>query len=276
MDESYVDGRGGPQSRDDASPVDVFKTFVRFLLLGFGSLALLFVIQLVLVSISGIPVPIPENNPRAQFIAQLISFLSLGLGTLIVAAAYLQNSGRDWSFIDVELPSLRDVAWTLGGFVILILGFLAVVSLFDLLGLSPAEHSSTESIINATPQVILLVLVAQLLVVGPGEELLYRNVIQKSLYDSVGKPTAVVLASVIFSLVHIPAYSAGGASLSGVATTLTAIFVLSLVLGGVYARTENVVVPAIIHGSYNVLSFYSTYATGGSGGGGTEALVWLF
>ncbi|WP_256296473.1 CPBP family intramembrane glutamic endopeptidase [Haloarchaeobius salinus] len=274
MDESYVDSHGGSPPRDGASPVDLFKTFVRFLLLGFGSLALLFVIQLVLVSVSGIPVPVPENNARAQFIAQLISFLSLGLGTLVVAAAYLQNSGRDWSFIDVELPSLRDVAWTLGGFVILILGFLAVVSLFDLLGLSPAEHSSTDSIINATPQVILLVLVAQLLVVGPGEELLYRNVIQKSLYDSVGKPAAVVLASVIFSLVHIPAYSAGGASLGGVATTLAAIFVLSLVLGGVYARTENVVVPAVIHGSYNVLSFYSTYATGG--GGGTEALVWLF
>ncbi|WP_440988743.1 lysostaphin resistance A-like protein [Haloarchaeobius baliensis] len=275
MDESYVDRHGGSPPSDDTSPVDIFKTFVRFLLLGFGSLALLFVIQIVLVSISGIPVPVPENDPQAQFIAQLITFLSLGFGTLIVAAAYLQNSGRDWSFIDVELPSLRDVAWTLGGFVILILGFLAVVSLFDLLGLSPAEHSSTDSIINATPQVILLVLVAQLLVVGPGEELLYRNVIQKSMYDVVSRPVAVVLASAIFSLVHIPAYSAGGASLGGVATTLAAIFVLSLVLGGVYARTENVVVPAIIHGSYNVLSFYSTYATGGSGGG-SEALTWLF
>jgi membrane protease YdiL (CAAX protease family) len=272
MDESYVDRHGGSPPREEASPVDIFKTFVRFLLLGFGSLALLFVIQIVLyVATIAVLGPVPEGGLEVQ----LISFLSLGLGTLVVATAYLQNSGRDWSFLDVELPSLRDVAWTLGGFVILILGFLAVVSLFDLLGLSPAEHSSTDSIINATPQVILLVLVAQLLIVGPGEELLYRNVIQKSLYDSVGKPTAVVLASVIFSLVHIPAYSAGGASLSGVATTLAAIFVLSLVLGGVYARTENVIVPAVIHGSYNVLSFYSTYATGG-GSGGTEALAWLF
>ncbi|MFD1647267.1 CPBP family intramembrane glutamic endopeptidase [Haloarchaeobius litoreus] len=271
MDESFADGRGSSSPRGGGSPVDIFKTFVRFLLLGFGSLALLFVIQialyLVTVSVLG---PVPDGGLEVQ----LITFLSLGLGTLIVAAAYLENSGRDWSFVDVELPSLRDVAWTIGGFVILILGFLAVISLFDLLGLSPAEHSSTDSIISATPEVILLVLVAQLLVVGPGEELLYRNVIQKSLYDVVTRPVAVVLASVIFSLVHIPAYSAGGASLGGVATTLAAIFVLSLVLGGVYARTENVVVPAVIHGSYNVLSFYSTYATGGEGGG-TEALLWL-
>jgi membrane protease YdiL (CAAX protease family) len=276
MDESYVDRRGGSSPREDASPVDVFKTFVRFLLLGFGSLVLVSLIQILLIGVSGIPVPIPENEPELQIIVQTISFLSLGLGTLIVAGAYLQNSGRDWSFVDVTLPSIRDLAWTLGGFVILLVGFLAVTYLFSLLGLSPAEHSSTDTVASASQELIALFVVAQLLVVGPGEELLYRNVIQKSMYGTVGKLPAVVLASIIFALVHIPAYSLGGASLSGVATTLTAIFVLSLVLGGVYVRTGNVVVPALIHAAYNALSFYSTYASGGGSGGGTEALVWLF
>lgn len=269
MDESHASRQDGPPPRDDVTSVELFRTFVRFLLLGVGSLALLFVIQIALYVVTiALLGPVPEAGLEVQ----VISFLSLGFGTLIVAAAYLKRSGRDRSFVDLQLPGLRDVAWTVGGFVILILGFIAVTSLFDLIGVSTAEHSSTESVINATPQVLLLVLAAQLLVVGPGEELLYRNVIQKSMYDVVSRPVAVVLASSIFALVHIPAYSAGGAPLAAVASTLVAIFVLSLVLGSVYARTENVLVPAAIHGLYNVLSFYSTYATGG---GASEAFVGL-
>lgn len=270
MDESYVGRRGESSPPDDTSPVDLFKTFVRFLLLGFGSLALVFVIQIVLYSVA---VGLFGDIPTDSIGAQLISFVSLGFGTLIVASLYLQNSGRDWSFVDLELPGLRDVAWILVGVVTILVGFVAVISLYQLLGITTAEHSSTDTVASASPELIALFVAASILVIGPGEELLYRNVIQKSLYDGVGRPAAVALASVIFALVHIPAYSAGGASLGAVASTLTTIFVLSLILGAVYARTENVVVPAMVHGIYNALSFYSTYA---SGGGGSEALVWLF
>ena len=196
-----------------------------------------------------------------------------GLGTLSVVVLYLRYSERGWSYLDVRIPGLRGLAYAVGGTLAVLGGNLAIGLVFQRLGVESATHTVVQTA-EADPSILLVLIPLSYLAIAPGEELLYRNVIQKSLYDSVGKPRAVVLASVIFSLVHIPAYSAGGASLTGVATTLAAIFVLSLVLGGVYARTENMIVPAVIHGSYNVLSFYSTYATGG--GGGTEALAWLF
>ncbi|WP_435347753.1 CPBP family intramembrane glutamic endopeptidase [Haloarchaeobius sp. HRN-SO-5] len=270
MDSSLVDSPEGPSPGDRASTALVAKTFLRFLLLGFGSLVALYAIQLVLYV--GAVLVVGSVSPTG-FLAQILTFLSLGLGTLLVATAYLNYSGRDWSFVDVEVPGLRDVAWTLGGFVILLLGFFAVISAFDVLGVSTAEHSSTDTVASASPGIIALFVVASLLVIGPGEELLYRNVIQKSMYDVTSKPVAVVLGGVIFAAVHIPAYSAGGAGPGAVASTLVAIFVLSLVLGGVYVLTENVLVPAVIHGLYNALSFYSTYATGG---GASEAMLGLF
>lgn len=272
MDDSLAGRVSGSPLRDGVSAVDLFKTFVRFLLLGFGSLALLFVIQILLYTFA---VAAFGDIPTTGMAAQIISFLSLGLGTLVVATAYLNAKDLDWSFLDVRRPSLRDVGWILVGVVLILLGFLVVVSAFQALGVTTAEHSSTDTVASGSPALVALFVAASILVVGPGEELLYRNIIQKSMYASVGKRTAVLLASVIFALVHIPAYSAGGAAAGAVASTLVAIFVLSLVLGGVYARTGNVLVPAMVHGIYNALSFYSTYANGG-GGGAKEALTWLF
>ncbi|WP_439027551.1 lysostaphin resistance A-like protein [Haloarchaeobius sp. DT45] len=256
MDDSLVDSSGTPSPPSKVTAAMTAKTVLRFALLGFASLPVLVVYQLVLylgaISVFG---PIETTGPEAQ----IISVLSLGLGTLTIALAYLRYSDLDWSFVDLRFPSLRDVGWAIGGFVILLLGFVAVVSLLDLLGLSTAQHSTSQQAAEGDPALLLPLIPLSLLVIGPGEELLYRNVIQKSLYRHFSKVGAVVVASAIFALVHIPAYSTGG-GIGAMAASLSVIFVLSLVLGGVYARTGNVLVPAFIHGAYNALSFASRYA----------------
>ncbi|WP_267640847.1 CPBP family intramembrane glutamic endopeptidase [Haloarchaeobius amylolyticus] len=254
MDDSLVDRSGSP-SPPKVTPAMTAKTVFRFALLGFASLPVLVAYQLVLyvgaVSVFG---PIPTTGPRAQ----IISVLSLGLGTLTLAVAYLKYSDREWSFVDLRFPTLRDVGWALGGFVILLLGFVAITSLINALGLSTAQHSTAQQAQQGDPALLLPLIPLSLLVIGPGEELLYRNVIQKSLYDHFSRVGAVVVASAIFALVHIPAYATGG-GVGAMATSLAVIFVLALVLGGVYARTDNVLVPAFIHGAYNALSFAATY-----------------
>jgi hypothetical protein len=44
------------------------------------------------------------------------------------------------------------------------------------------------------------------------------------------------------------------------AVSLSVVFVLSLVLGYSYARSENLVIPILIHGTYNALTFFAMYA----------------
>jgi len=80
---------------------------------------------------------------------------------------------------------------------------------------------------------------------------LYRGVVQRRLRESFGPMAAIVLASLIFAAIHIPAHGFGNAGLASTAASLTALFGGSLVFGGIYEWTENLTVVALIHGFYN-------------------------
>jgi membrane protease YdiL (CAAX protease family) len=135
---------------------------------------------------------------------------------------------------------------------------LGISALFGWLGV----ESTTHSLIRAAqdnPGILLALVPLSYLVVGPGEELLYRNVVQKSLSTEFSPPGAVVVASAIFAAVHLPAYADPSGSALAVLNTLAVVFVLSLILGALYERTENVAVSALVHGSFNAIAFLVTY-----------------
>jgi len=195
----------------------------------------------------------PLSGPRSQ----IVSTISLGLAMGMTGAGYVVYTNRSWGFVDVRWPSLRDVAWTGVGLVGLFALLQALSVLLDALGISAAQHTTTEAA-KTEPSLLLPLIPLSILVVGPAEELVYRNVVQKGLYEHAPRAVAVLTASVIFALVHIPAYAAG-ASTSALVATLAIIFTLSLVLGTIYERTENLVVPAVVHGGYNAVLFGLDY-----------------
>lgn len=55
----------------------------------------------------------------------------------------------------------------------------------------------------------------------------------------------------IFAVVHVPAYYHPDPAV--VASSIGVIFGGSLVFGWVYARTDNLVVPALVHGAFNAI-----------------------
>lgn len=184
-----------------------------------------------------------------------ISTISLGLGMATAAGLFLLGANRSRSFIDLRRPTLRDVAWTIGGLIGLFMALIAIAIVLEQLQAPSPEHDIVETVRDGDPNVLLYILIpASILIIGPGEELLFRNIVQKSLYDYFSRPGAVVVASVIFALVHIPAYGMAEAG-----SAVLVVFILSLLLGGIYARTENLVVPALIHGLYNALLFLFLY-----------------
>jgi membrane protease YdiL (CAAX protease family) len=190
--------------------------------------------------------------------------VALGLGTGSIALVYFLWTEKTRSYLDFRTPSLRDVGYVLGG-VVALFALQAVISVvFTELGVSTASHSVQQSAEEGNAGVLLLMIPASWLIIGPGEELLYRNIIQKDLYDTFGGWGAVLVASVVFSLAHIPAYAAG-ASVGALASTLAVIFGLSIVLGASYLVTENVTVPALIHGTFDAVVFGAMYVqlTGG-------------
>ena len=188
----------------------------------------------------------------------VLSSLALGIGTGTVAWLYLEATDRGLGFIEVGWPGWRDAAVVVGGILVLLGLNVAIGTAFESLGLESAQHGLYD-VAREDPGLLLVLIPLSMLVIGPGEELLYRNVIQKSLYRAFSRPAAVVVASAIFSAAHIPAYSSPDSSALALLNTLTVIFALSLVLGASFERTRNLAVPALIHGSFNAVAFAVTY-----------------
>ncbi|WP_440769888.1 lysostaphin resistance A-like protein [Natronorubrum sp. DTA28] len=182
----------------------------------------------------------------------VIEYLAFAIGLGGVAVGYLALRERDLSFIDLERPTLRTVGWIVVGLILILGANLGISALMGALGIESSEHTTTQRVVE-NPDLLYVIIPAMVLVVGPFEELLYRNIVQKSLYETFSRYGAVVVASVVFTLVHILAYATAGAG--ELLASLSLLFVLSLILGVLYERTENLVVPALVHGCYNAVVF---------------------
>ncbi|MFC7082298.1 type II CAAX prenyl endopeptidase Rce1 family protein [Halorussus caseinilyticus] len=246
---AYGDGRGLPESLGRAA-----KEVAWSLTVGFAGLFAISLWGSLLLGIAGGVLP-GEPGTGVQL---AIGAVALGFGTGTVALVYFQWTDKTLAYLDFRVPDLRDLGYTVVGVVALFGLQLLVAAVFSELGVSTADHSVQQAASGGNPQVLLLLIPASWLLIGPGEELLYRNIIQKSLYGTFGEWGGVLVASVVFALAHIPAYAAG-ADLPGLVSTLVVIFFLSLVLGASYLLTDNLTVPAAIHGTFDAVIFAAMY-----------------
>ncbi|RQH00517.1 CPBP family intramembrane glutamic endopeptidase [Natrarchaeobius oligotrophus] len=187
----------------------------------------------------------------------VVSQIGMALGTGAVAIGYLVIREYGFSYIDLHVPTKRDLLWIVAGIFVLFGALFLISAVFYTTGIESSDHGTAQQA-QENPEILLVLIPASLLIIGPFEELLYRNVIQKALYGTFSRYGAVVVGSVIFAAVHVLAYGTAGAG--EVIASLGVIFGLSLVLGTIYERTENLVVPAIIHGIYNAILFANLYA----------------
>ena len=246
----------GPGDSPDESPETEVDSLREQLLsvgivtgLGFGSFVIPTVVVLLPVLVIGLQfdLSIPES-PLFLLSSNFLLFQGLGMGG--ISALYLWKTGRGTEYIDIRRPTLLESAVVIvAPFVIIVLS--VIVSQLSLtLGVEPSDHA-IGGLGEIDPTLFLYLIPFMLLVVGPFEELLYRGVIQGRLRESFGPLAAILLASLVFALVHVPAYGLGGSGISSLAAALSALFVGSLVFGGIYEWTENLTVVALVHGLYN-------------------------
>jgi hypothetical protein len=91
------------------------------------------------------------------------------------------------------------------------------------------------------------------LVVGPAEELLVRGGIQGLLKRAWGPWPGIVGASALFGSLHY--IGSGSSALAYVVFS----FLLGILLGYLYERTGNLIVPAVAHGGYNAVIYAIQY-----------------
>jgi membrane protease YdiL (CAAX protease family) len=179
--------------------------------------------------------------------------------TIGFVAAVLKRLELGWSWVDFSVPSLRDLGLAFAGLVALIVALNVLTQIIAGLGLPSIESGVEQQARNsANPEFLLVLVPLSFLAIAPSEELLYRGFVQKYLYDTLGKNGAVVAASAIFAAIHFGQYASPDPL--RMAVSLSVVFVLSLVLGYIYARSENLVVPILVHGTYNAITFAAMYA----------------
>ncbi|WP_266080166.1 CPBP family intramembrane glutamic endopeptidase [Haladaptatus caseinilyticus] len=219
--------------------------------LGLGGYAFAAVIVL-LAAFSLIALGIPVLR-RPSLLVAVSVVMGQGVAFGLFALAYLRYTGRGIGYIKVRVPTLRDFGWFAGGFVVFYGGLIAVSLVLTTFGIQSAQNELS-TLGEEDPRVFLLLIPLSFLLIGPGEELLYRGVVQERLRETFGPWPAIALASLIFAFVHV--FSLQGA---GKLVYLGILFVLSPILGAAYEYTRNLVVPALIHGAFNALQFALAY-----------------
>lgn len=198
---------------------------------------------------------LPTAGPLSRLAIVVVLY---GAGLAAVGVGYLALTGR-LGDLRPDRPDAEEVRLVAAVTALLVLAWIvAVVGL----GVPFAGNALTAQADGGFRISLVLLAGLSLVVIAPTEELLYRGVVQASLYDVTSRRRAVVVASVPFALAHVPTVYADTSEPSAVGLSLAAIFGLSLVFGWLHARTDGIVAPTAVHGGYNCLVFCLLYLTG--------------
>lgn len=210
-------------------------------------------IALSLVIVLGLPAFGVELSLTATTVLGLIALQ--GIAFPVTSLAYLRLRGSSFgSFIRLRFPSFREWLWIVGGYLLVMILVIAVIVIIVALDAPTASRADQQALRDTGTLVWLIPL--SFLLIGPGEELLFRGVVQGRLRESFGPVGAVVLASAGFAPAHILALTG---SVVQLAVSVAVLFVPALVFGAVYERTKNLTVPILIHGAYDATIFGIAY-----------------
>jgi len=244
--------------------------------LGAGGLALGFV--LFIIAGAGIVIATGRELPTFGILVLSLVFVQ-GIGCAGVALSYyklrpvvaprvrslLDLGGEGRSFeIPVSVPSLRQVGIVLAGYAaaivwVMISGILlTVVQNIRGQSLNTGENAAAE-IGRTNPELLLLLIPASILLIGPGEELLFRGVVQARIRERFSRVPGIAIASLFFAALHIVALVGG--SLVGNLVVVSILFGTATVFGVAYEYADNIVVPSLIHGLYNATLFTLLYVS---------------
>lgn len=216
------------------------------IILAFGTGIVLYSFLLFAVGFVDVTLP-PESVERAvaSSIAQFVGFLVAVLGYLW--------SRDDFDLISWGWPSLRQLGLIVAGFVGLYLLNFAASVLIRALGIQSAQNRIVAAG-QEDPVLFLYMIPITVLLVAPGEELLFRGVVQGWFRRGYGPIPGIVLASLLFGGIHLIAVTGEGAWVYvAVAAALGAI------LGALYEYTRNLLVPIVVHGLWNTFLFAGQY-----------------
>lgn len=200
-----------------------------------------------------IPVGVRFLLPASGVAAFALETVGAFVGWAVAGVVYLLASGRSWDFLDVRVPSVRDGAYLVGGLLAVLLVYATTVAGITVFDAPVQSHAISDAIFEDGASFAVVMILVAVLVNGPVEEFLFRNVIQKRLGESMSPAWAILGASVVFTSIHVPSYFSADPVVIGL--SLVPVFALSVIFGVLFERTDNLAVSALCHGLYNAAIF---------------------
>ncbi|GAA0551868.1 lysostaphin resistance A-like protein [Halorubrum ejinorense] len=189
---------------------------------------------------------VSEGTTGYRLLQTLLQFA----GFTLAVVGYLAVTG-EWEIARIARPDAREAAIIVGGGIALFAFQYGALIALDQVGLSTGQNQAV--VPAGDPVVYYLAMVAvSLAVVGPVEELLFRGVVQGGVRRAFDALPAVLIASLAFGLIHLPAVSG---TMAERWAYVGVVVVLGAVLGALYEWTDNVVVPGLVHGIYNAITY---------------------
>lgn len=186
------------------------------------------------------------NFPAALLSLPITEGIILGI-TLLFA----KNEGASFRELGLKKPSLRIIVVV--SFAAVLLLFLAgSISLVEeiILGPDPEAELLVEALLPRDSLQLIALIGISLALVGPAEELAFRGFVQRGFENSFGKTAGLVIASILFGLLH------GLNSLRSI-LPVTAV---SLFLGYIWQKSDgNTTASAWMHGLYDAIAIAITY-----------------
>ncbi|WP_418281519.1 lysostaphin resistance A-like protein [Halorubrum sp. DTA98] len=242
------DGTGN-EADGGSTPLDAVGTpieeLARLASAAFAVVFALVVASAITAPVTGIAVDLGVVTEETNAWQVLRTVVQFG-GFLLAALGYLAITG-EWDVVGIERPTLTDAGLVVVvGLALLVLqyGALFVLGRF---GVTTGQNTATVAAGDPASYYLAMIVVS-LLVVGPVEELLFRGVVQGGLRRTFDALPAILIASLLFGIVHLPAVD--GSSLEQLAY-VGVVVGLGCLLGFLYERTNNVLVPGLAHGAYN-------------------------
>lgn len=232
----------------------------------FVGLILMFVALLVLVAVIGL-----ELTATMQIVVGLVFIQGVGCagvaGAYVAARPYIAAPFRRLLDITdsaprfrpgVSIPDLGDLVVVGIGYVVAIAAAITGSLILQSLQVDAGQNTAAEMAMEA-PEILLLLIPASILIIGPGEEALFRGVVQGRVREVLSPVPGVLIPSAIFAGLHWFALSGG--SPAGNLLALGILLGPAIVFGASYEYTGNLVVPALIHGTYNATLFTLLYVS---------------
>ena len=165
------------------------------------------------------------------------------LGITLLFAKY---EGASLRKLGLKKPSLR-IMVIVSVAAVLILFLAGGISLVEeqVLGPDPEAELLVEALVPRDSLQLIALIGISLALVGPAEELAFRGFLQRGFENSFGKTSGLVIASILFGLLH---------GLNSLRAILP-VTVVSLFLGYIWQKTDgNTVASAWMHGLYDAIT----------------------